>query len=259
LGLLLRQGKNVAPENKGILGYGDVYTWTGMDADTKLMVSYMVGKRDAEYAHAFIDDLASRLANRVQLTTDGHKPYLAAVEQSFHGAIDYAILNKLYGEAPKEDRRRYSLTEYKGVVSGNPDPKHISTSFVERQNLTMRMGMRRFTRLTNGFSKKVANLEHAASLHFMHYNFCRIHKTLRVTPAMAAGVTDHVRTGQPCASACSQEARAVQEARPSGSARRNFKLRHYRFFSMVGSSRRRNPSLANAQISVRYAPAPPAQ
>jgi IS1 family transposase len=167
-----------------------------MDADTKLMVSYMVGKRDAEYANAFIDDLASRLANRVQLTTDGHKPYLAAVEQLFHGAIDYAILNKLYGEAPKEDRRRYSLTEYKGftkgVVSGSPDPKHISTSFVERQNLTMRMGMRRFTRLTNGFSKKVANLEHAVSLHFMHYNFCRIHKTLRVTPAMAAGVTDHV-------------------------------------------------------------------
>ncbi len=188
--------KNVAPENKGILGFGDVYTWTGMDADTKLMVSYIVGKRDADYAEAFIDDLASRLSSRVQLTTDGHKLYLAAVEQSFHGAIDYAILNKLYGEAPKEDRRRYSLTEYKGftkgVVSGNPDPKHISTSYVERQNLTMRMGMRRFTRLTNGFSKKVENLEHAVSLHFMHYNFCRIHKSLRVTPAMAAGVTDHV-------------------------------------------------------------------
>lgn len=188
--------KNVAPENKGILGFGDVYTWTGMDADTKLMVSYMVGKRDTDYAEAFMSDVASRLANRVQLTTDGHKPYLKAVEGAFQGNVDYAILNKIYGEAPKEDRRRYSLTEYKGftkgVVSGNPHPDHISTSYVERQNLTMRMGMRRFTRLTNGFSKKVANLEHAVSLHFMHYNFCRIHKSLRVTPAMAAGVSDHV-------------------------------------------------------------------
>jgi IS1 family transposase/lambda repressor-like predicted transcriptional regulator len=188
--------KNVAPENKGVLGFGDVYTWTGMDADTKLMVSYMVGKRDSEYAQAFIEDLASRLANRVQLTTDGHKPYLQAVEDAFLGDIDYAVLNKIYGEAPREDRRRYSLTEYKGftkgVVSGNPNPKHISTSYVERQNLTMRMGMRRFTRLTNGFSKKVENLEHAVSLHFMHYNFCRIHKSLRVTPAMAAGISDHV-------------------------------------------------------------------
>ncbi|MFV0679125.1 hypothetical protein [Ottowia sp.] len=144
----------------------------------------MVGKRDAEYAEAFIDDLTSRLANRVQLTTDGHKPY------------DYAVLNKLYGEALREDRHRYSLAEYKsftkGVVSGNPDHKHISTSYVERQNLTMRMGMRRFTRLTNGFSKKVGNLEHPVSLHCMHYNFYRIHKSLRVTPAMDADVTDHV-------------------------------------------------------------------
>lgn len=190
--------KNVAPENKGVLGYGDVYTWTGMDADTKLMVSYMVGKRDVDYATAFIDDLASRITGRVQLTTDGHKPYLEAVDVVYgDGNIDYAMLVKMYGTTEsKFEERRYSPAPFtsatKRPILGNPDPKHISTSFIERQNLTMRMGMRRFTRLTNGFSKKVANLEHAVSLHFMHYNFCRIHKTLRVTPAMAAGVSDHV-------------------------------------------------------------------
>ena len=190
--------KNVAPEHRGILGFGDVYTWTAIDADTKLVPSFLVGRRDAEYAHTFIEDLAARMANRVQLTTDGHKAYLNAVEDAFAGNIDYAMLIKIYGEAPREDLRRYSLTEFRGttqgVVSGNPDPKHISTSYVERQNLTMRMGMRRFTRLTNGFSKKVQNLEHAVSLHFMHYNFARIHKTLRVTPAMEADISDHVWT-----------------------------------------------------------------
>ena len=187
--------KNVPEERKGEYGYGDVYTWTGIDADTKLMVSYMVGKRDAEYAALFMDDLASRLSNRVQLTTDGHRPYLEAVENAFHGDIDYARLVKIYGDN-NESTRRYSLTEFvsaeKKVVAGDPDIKHISTSFVERQNLTMRMSMRRFTRLTNAFSKKVENLEHAVALHFMYYNFGRIHKTLRVTPAMEAGVSDHV-------------------------------------------------------------------
>ena len=190
--------KNVAPEHRGILGFGDVYTWTAIDADTKLVPSFLVGRRDAEYAHEFIQDLAARMASRVQLTTDGHKAYINAVENAFAGDIDYAMLIKLYGEAPREDQRRYSLTEFRGttlgVVSGNPDPKHISTSYVERQNLTMRMSMRRFTRLTNGFSKKVQNLEHAVALHFMHYNFARIHKTLRVTPAMEAGISDHVWT-----------------------------------------------------------------
>ncbi len=190
--------KNVASEHRGELGYGDVYTWTAIDADTKLVPSFLVGRRDAGYAHEFIRDLAARMAARVQLTTDGHKAYLNAVEDAFSGDIDYAMLIKLYGEAPREDQRRYSLTEFRGttlgVVSGNPDPKHISTSYVERQNLTMRMSMRRFTRLTNGFSKKVQNLEHAVSLHFMHYNFARIHKTLRVTPAMEAGIADHVWT-----------------------------------------------------------------
>lgn len=190
--------RNVAPADKGVLGFGDVYTWTGLCADTKLMVSYMVGRRDAETGAAFIDDLASRLANRVQLTTDGFRAYLTAVAESFGGDIDYAMLNKVYsGGIPQSAYdRRYSPAKFekaeKRVITGNPDESKVSTSYVERQNLTMRMGMRRFTRLTNGFSKKVENLEHAVSLHFMHYNFARIHKTLRVTPAMAAGVSDHV-------------------------------------------------------------------
>ena len=188
--------KNVAPADKGVLGFGDVYTWTAICAETKLIASYMVGKRDPSYAARFIEDLASRLTNRVQLSTDGHRAYLEAVEKSFGGQIDYAMLVKTYGPAPVTDQRRYSPAEFTGaetrVISGNPNEKHISTSYVERQNLTMRMGMRRFTRLTNGFSKKVENLEHAVSLHFLHYNFARIHKTLRVTPAMAAGVSDHV-------------------------------------------------------------------
>lgn len=195
-GFCYAKEKNVAPADKGVLGYGDVYTWTGIDADTKLMVSYMVGKRDADYANAFIADLASRLATRVQLSTDGHKPYLEAVEGAFGANVDYAMLVKHYGQGSVTDQRRYSPSEFvsadKRVIVGNPDIAKVSTSFVERQNLTMRMGMRRLTRLTNGFSKKVENLEHAVSLHFMHYNFARIHKTLRVTPAMEAGIADHV-------------------------------------------------------------------
>lgn len=192
--------KNVSAEDKGVLGHGDVYTWTSICPDTKLVPSFMVGKRDAEYAHAFIQDLASRLANRVQLTTDGHKPYIEAVEGAFGGEIDYAMLVKHYsnpGEA-QQAQKRYSPSEFvsaeKRRISGDPDVKKVSTSHVERQNLTMRMGMRRFTRLTNGFSKKIENLEHAVALHFMFYNFGRIHKTLRVTPAMEAGISDHVWT-----------------------------------------------------------------
>jgi IS1 family transposase len=188
--------RNVPEDLKGVFGIGDVYTWTAIDADTKLVPSWFVGTRGAESASAFVSDLAGRLANRVQLTTDGHKAYLNAVEASFNGDIDYAMLIKLYGENPKEDQRKYSLSHYKGstkgVVSGDPDKKHISTSFVERQNLTMRMHMRRFTRLTNGFSKKVEHHSNAIALHFMYYNFAKIHKTLRVTPAMEAGIASHV-------------------------------------------------------------------
>jgi IS1 family transposase len=176
---------------------GDVWTWTAIDADSKLIVSWLAGGRDAGYAHAFMSDVAARLANRVQLTTDGHKVYLAAVEDAFGADVDYAMLVKHYGEAP-ESEKRYSPAECIGcekkAVQGNPKPEHISTSYVERQNLTMRMHMRRFTRLTNAFSKKVENHEHALALYFMHYNFARIHQSLRVTPAMEAGVTDHVWT-----------------------------------------------------------------
>ena len=188
--------KNVPEEQKGELGVGDVYTWTALDPDTKLIASFLVGKRNSSYAETFITDLAGRLKNRVQLTTDGHKPYLTAVEKAFGAGIDFAQLVKIYGPAPTFDQRRYSPAEFtsaeKTIITGNPDMDKVSTSHVERQNLTMRMGMRRFTRLTNGFSKKVFNLQCAVALHFMYYNFGRIHKTLRVTPAMEAGISDHV-------------------------------------------------------------------
>lgn len=188
--------KNVPEEMKGKLGFGDVWTWTAIDADTKLIISYLVGGRTAEYAKKFIADLASRLAHRVQLTSDGNTTYLAAVERSFGIDIDYAMLDKIYNAPPNKGTTRYSPAECCGTrkikVKGNPDMKQVSTSFVERQNLTMRMSMRRMTRLTNAFSKKIENQAHAVALHFMHYNFCRIHQTLRVTPAMEAGVADHV-------------------------------------------------------------------
>lgn len=185
--------KNVAAAKRLDLAYGDVWTWTAIDADSKLVVSWLVGGRDSDYAIAFMDDVAKRLSNRVQLTSDGHKAYLEAVEGAFGGDIDYAMLVKLYGTAPESAKGRYSPAECIGArktsIEGNPDPIHVSTSYAERQNLTMRMHMRRFTRLTNAFSKKVGNHAHAVALHFMYYNFVRIHKTLRVTPAMAVGVT----------------------------------------------------------------------
>ena len=186
--------RNVPPEKRGEAG--DVWTWVAIDADTKLVPTYRVGGRDMGEAQAFISDLAKRLRHRVQLTTDANRPYLRAVDNAF-GEIDYAQLHKIYGRAP-EAETRYSPAVCIGAdaypLRGDPDPDHISTSYVERQNLTMRMSMRRFTRLTNAFSKKVENLAAAVSLHFMHYNFCRVHKTLGTTPAVAAGVTDHVWT-----------------------------------------------------------------
>jgi IS1 family transposase len=189
--------KNVPESKRGEFGVGDVWTWTAIDADTKLVPSWLIGTRDGGVAYDFMQDLAGRLANRVQLTTDGHRAYLEAVEAAFGANIDFAQLVKIYGPAQNiGPERKYSPENFCGtkvnVVTGDPDEKQISTSFVERQNLTMRMSMRRFTRLTNGFSKKVENHAHAVALHFMYYNFGRIHKTLRVTPAMAAGVSDHI-------------------------------------------------------------------
>lgn len=188
--------KNVPEAKRGQFGYGDVWTWAAIDADTKLVPSFMLGNRDVLTARMFIDDLKSRLAGRVQMTTDGLRVYLEAIEGAFGSEIDYAMLIKIYGASQEETR--YSPAECIACetrrIQGNPDPAHISTSYSERQNLTMRMSMRRFTRLTNGFSKKVENHAYSVAIHFMHYNFCRIHMTLRVTPAMEAGITDHLWT-----------------------------------------------------------------
>lgn len=187
--------KNVPDDKRGEFGYGDVWTWVAIDADTKLVPSFMVGDRGAQVARAFMADLASRLSNRVQLTTDGLRVYVNAVENAFGADVDYAMLVKLYGSDPYSEHR-YSPAECIGCqtveITGRPDAEHISTGYVEPQNLTMRMKMRRFTRLTNAHSKKINNHVAAIALHYMHYNFCRIHQTLRVTPAMAAGFTDHV-------------------------------------------------------------------
>lgn len=191
--------KNVPVDFKGTHGIGDVWTFTAICADSKLIPSWKVGSRDLETAREFIDDLASRLTKRVQLTTDGHKVYVDAVESAFGKDIDYAMLIKLYGgeaSGSKEADKKYSPAQCAGtirhMIQGNPDKKHISTSYVERANVTMRMSMRRFMRLTNAFSKKVENHCHALALYFMWYNFVRIHKSLSVTPAMEAGVTDHL-------------------------------------------------------------------
>ena len=185
----------VPEDQKGDLGIGDTYTWVGIDPESKLVVSWEVGKRNAKTAQRFIDDLAGRLANRVTLATDGFHPYVMAVEKTFGGEIDYGMLVKIYG-ATGERERRYSPPEcigtHKHRIAGDPDPKDISTSHIERQNLTMRMQMRRYTRLTNAFSRKLYNHCCAVALHYMFYNYARIHKSLRVTPAMQIGLADHV-------------------------------------------------------------------
>jgi IS1 family transposase len=187
--------KNVPHTKAAPANAGDVWTWTAIDADTKLIPSWFVGGRDSDAAIIFMDDLKSRLANRVQLTSDGHKAYLEAVEGAFGADVDYAQLVKLYGESPDAEKR-YSpavcIGAHKNPIEGNPDPKYISTSYAERQNLNVRMHTRRFTRLTNAFSKKVENHAHSVALFAMYYNFVRIHKTLRTTPAMAAGVTSRL-------------------------------------------------------------------
>jgi IS1 family transposase len=186
--------KNVAKAKTAPEGAGDTWTWTAIEADTKLIVSFFVGGRDGDCAKWFMDDVAARLATRVQITSDGHKAYLEAVEGAFGADVDYAELVKLYGASPENAKSRYSPAECTGIkktpIEGSPDPKHISTSYVERQNLTMRMSMRRFIRLTNGFSKKVENHVHMVALYAVWYNWMRIRKTLWVAPAMAAGLTD---------------------------------------------------------------------
>jgi IS1 family transposase len=193
------KSKNVPPAKKGVFGFGDVWTFVAIDADTKLVPSWLVGSRDVGSATELVQDLASRLVNRVQLSTDGLKAYLSAVEDAFGGDVDFAQLHKIYAAAPNGPETRYSPAECIGCekrrIVGDPDPKHVSTSYVERQNLTMRMSMRRFTRLTNGHSKKVENHAAAIAIHFAYYNFCRVHMSLGKgpdgkgrTPAMAAGV-----------------------------------------------------------------------
>lgn len=190
------KAKNVASATAAPEDAGDVWTWTALDADSKLIVGYLVGGRDAGYAHEFMQDVADRLTTRVQLTTDAHKPYLQAVEGAFGADIDYAVLQKLYGTVPEAARGRYSpavcIGARKRRVEGSPDPAHVSTSYVERANLTMRMHMRRFTRLTNGFSKKFENHAHMVAIYTVWYNWVRIHKSLKITPAMASGISKTV-------------------------------------------------------------------
>jgi IS1 family transposase len=195
-GFVAAKQKNVAAMKRPQSDAGDAWLWLATDADTKLVPCWHVGTRDGDAAMEFIDDLASRLANRVQLTTDGHKAYLYAVDAAFGGEVDFAQLVKLYGATPESAKGRYSPAECTGIIKtrviGDPDMKHVSTSYAERNNLNIRMHSRRMTRLTNAFSKKMGNHAHAMALHFLYYNFVRIHKTLKVTPAMAAGVTDRL-------------------------------------------------------------------
>jgi IS1 family transposase len=210
--------KNVSRMKKRIDGAGDTWTWTAIEADTKLIVSHFVGGRDGECAMWFMDDLKSRLANRVQLTSDGHRAYLEAVEGAFGGDVDYAMLIKIYGNAPEAAKGRYSPAECIGAkkerIEGNPDPKYVSTSYAERQNLTMRMHMRRFTRLTNAFSKKFENHAHMVAMYAVWYNWIRIHKTLRVTPAMQAKLTTRLWSWEEIVKAMDADAPVLKKRGP---------------------------------------------
>jgi|TARA_B100001964_G_scaffold237756_1_gene301884 IS1 family transposase len=214
--------KNVETAKAAPQDAGDVWTWTALDSDSKLIVSYLVGGRSSEYAIEFMDDVAKRLANRVQMTTDGHKAYLEAVEGAFGGDIDFAQLIKMYGAAPESSKGRYSPADCTGIrkraIEGNPAAEDVSTSHVERQNLTMRMHMRRFTRLTNAFSKKIENHSHSVALHFMYYNFVKIHSSLKVTPAMAANITDKLWE-------ISDIVKLVEDAAPKNGKRGPYKKR----------------------------------
>ena len=209
--------KNVAKAKDAPAGAGDAWTWTALDADSKLIVSWVVGNRNATTALYLMDDVQQRLTRRVQLTTDGHGAYLDAVEATFGPEIDYAMLVKIYGSGGDDSQRRYSPGECLGarkvIVQGNPDPDKISTSYVERRNLSMRMGMRRFTRLTNAFSKRIEKHAAMLALYFLHYNFCRVHKTLRCTPAMEAGLDTTVRSLEGIVGLI--DARAPQPNRPA--------------------------------------------
>jgi len=211
------KAKNV-PDEKKDFGMGDVWTWVALDADSKLVISYLCGGRDAEWAYQFMEDLALRLTMRVQITSDGHRAYAEAVEGAFGMDVDYAMLIKLYGAPSEKYDTRYSPSGLIGtrtaVLSGNPDPRHISTSFVERQNLTTRMSNRRFTRLTNGFSKKLENHRHSVALHYAYYNFCRVHQSLRVTPAMEAGLTDHIWSLEELVAVCDSDRPAPAKRGP---------------------------------------------
>jgi IS1 family transposase len=210
--------KNVSHMKKRVDGAGDTWTWTAIEADTKLIVSHFVGGRDGECAMWFMDDLKSRLANRVQLTSDGHRAYLEAVEGAFGGDVDYAMLVKIYGNAPAAAKGRYSPAECIGAkkerIEGNPDPKYVSTSYAERQNLTMRMHMRRFTRLTNAFSKKFENNAHMVAMYAVWYNWIRIHKTLRVTPAMQAKLTTRLWSWEEIVKAMDADAPVAKKRGP---------------------------------------------
>ena len=229
--------KNVPFAKSAPEGAGDAWTWTAIDSDSKMILSYVVGDRSGATAMDFMDDLKARLATRVQLTSDGHKVYLEAVEGAFGGDVDFAQLVKLYGPAP--DDHRYSPGECTGAkkmhVVGIPDYSKISTSHVERHNLTMRMSMRRFTRLTNAFSKRIENHVHMLSLYFVYYNFCRIHRTLRVTPAMAAGVTGKLRDVEWIVELVDAAASTPAKPGPKPGSKRRIKLRHYRFVDLFRS------------------------